>query len=314
MKLEPASTDEGKRLDVWLDGRLPDLSRSRIQALIKAGNITVDGNKTTPHRKVHTGMQVEVNIPPPADTALTPEPIPLDILHEDDDIIVINKPAGLVVHPAAGHASGTLVNALLHHCPDIEGIGGEKRPGIVHRLDKDTSGVMITARNDAAMAGITAQFRGNTVHKEYLAVVRGVPDPSSDTIRTLIGRSKHDRKRMSARPPSGREAVTHYETLENFADSALLKVTIETGRTHQIRVHMTHIGHPVLGDKQYEGKKGSGFRAQGSGIEKPLRIPRQMLHAHLLALNHPTTEEPMEFSAPLPPDMQTVLNTLRTND
>ncbi|MFC1462969.1 RluA family pseudouridine synthase [Verrucomicrobiota bacterium] len=310
MNFEATTADEGKRLDVWLDGQLPDLSRSRIQALIKSGHITVDGRKSTAHRKVHPGMHVQVEVPPPTETALEPEPIPLDILHEDTDIIVINKPAGLVVHPAAGHSSGTLVNALLHHCPDIEGIGGERRPGIVHRLDKDTSGVMVVAKNDAAMAGITTQFKKNAVHKEYLAIVKGAPDPVTDTIRTLVGRSKHDRKKMSAHPPSGRNAVTHYETLETFAGCSLVKAIIETGRTHQIRVHMTHIGHPVLGDTQYGGKV-SGSRFQVSGREDPIRIPRQMLHAHKLELKHPRTNKPLAFTAPIPPDMQSLLAMLR---
>ena len=313
MNLEPTRADEGKRLDVWLDGRLPDLSRSRIQSLIRAGNITVDGNRTTPHRKIHAGMQVHIEIPPPADTTLTPEPIPLDILHEDTSIIVVNKPAGLVVHPAAGHSSGTLVNALLHHCPDLEGIGGEKRPGIVHRLDRDTSGAMVVARNDAAMANISGQFKDGRVHKEYLAIVHGIPDPGKDTVRTLIGRSRHDRKKMSARPPSGRNAVTHYETVETFTDYALVKATIETGRTHQIRVHMAHIRHPILGDRQYGGKKVSGFRFQVSGKEEPFGAPRQMLHAHILGLTHPTTGKNMTFTAPVPQDMQSLLDTLRSD-
>lgn len=312
MNIAPTPSDAGKRLDVWLDEQLPELSRSRIQALIREGHITVDGTGTTPHRKIRSGMAVSVEIPPPVNVDLVPEPIPLDILHEDRDTIVINKPAGLVVHPAAGHASGTLVNALLHHCPDIEGIGGEKRPGIVHRLDKDTSGVMIVAKNDAAMAAIMTQFKAGEVYKEYLALVRGIPAPAANTIETLIGRSKHDRKKMSARPPTGRNAVTHYETLETFTDCALVKAVIETGRTHQIRVHLAHIGHPVLGDRQYGGKC-SVFSVRCSGKEEPVSIPRQMLHAHILGLVHPTTEKNMQFTAPIPPDMQALQDTLRAS-
>lgn len=291
---------------MWLDCRLRDLSRSRIQALIRSGCITVDGGRTTPHHKVRPGMHVSVNIPPPTDTAIKPEPIPLNIIHEDSDIIVLDKPAGIVVHPAAGHNSGTLVNALLHHCPDILDIGGEKRPGIVHRLDKDTSGVMIVARNDAAMKGIMTQFRQSTVHKQYLAIVNGTPHPASGTIETLIGRSSHDRKKMSARPRTGRHAVTHYETIETFAGCSLVKATLETGRTHQIRVHMTHIGHPVLGDKQYGGSRRSTLTVQR------LTVPRQMLHAHKLGLIHPATGKSLTFTAPIPEDMQAILNTLRS--
>lgn len=303
MQIQASAPDAGCRLDVWLDRRLPGLSRSRIQSLIQAGRITVDGKPVRAHRRVTTGMTVRIRVPPPSPARPEPEDIPLDVLFEDGAILVVNKPAGLVVHPAAGHASGTLVNALLHRCADLAGIGGERRPGIVHRLDRDTSGALVVAKNDRAMAGLTAAFKAGAVRKEYLALVYGIPEPASGRIETRIGRSPHDRKKMSARPAggAGRRAVTHYEVLEAFAGAALVRVRIETGRTHQIRVHMAHVGHPVLGDRQYGGRR----RAAVPGVE------RQMLHAQLLAFRHPVSGRPMQFEAPLPDDLAGVLGVLR---
>jgi len=306
MKLTPTPDDIGLRLDVWLSRCLPGLSRSRVQSLLEAGHITAGGRVVRPRTKVVEGMQVEVEIPPAVPVTLAGENIPLAILHEDADIIVINKPAGLVVHPAAGHAAGTLVNALLYHCHDLAGIGGELRPGIVHRLDKDTSGVLVAAKNEQAMAGLVEQFRKGQVRKEYLAIVQGKPATASGTVKTLIGRSPRDRKKMSARPVSGRPAVTHYQVRETFGDVSLLKVRIETGRTHQIRVHLAHIGHPVVGDRQY----GRGGRRLG---ELPMPASRQMLHAEILAFRHPRTGRPLEFTAPLPDDMRRLLQALRSS-
>lgn len=294
---------DGLRLDVWLTQKAPSLSRSRIQALIGDGHVTADGHRVTPHSRVHRGMQVTVEIPPARPAGLQAEAIPLDVLHEDGDIIAVNKPPGLVVHPAAGHDSGTLVNALLHHCPDLAGIGGEQRPGIVHRLDKDTSGVLVVAKNDLAHRALVEQFKARSVRKEYRAAVHGVPSPAAGRIETAIGRSGHDRKRMSARPPVGRQAVSHYDVAEAFAGAALLRVRIETGRTHQIRVHMAHIGHPIVGDRQY----GSRTKDRDLGID----APRQMLHAATLSIRHPRTGRVLDLKAPLPRDMDDVLQCLR---
>jgi len=292
-------TDAGRRLDLWLEGYLPELSRSRIQSLIKSGCITADGHAVKAHTKVHAGMVALVDIPLPEPVELVPEDIPLDVLYEDSDLIVVNKAAGLVVHPAAGHAAGTLVHALLHRCRDLKGIGGELRPGIVHRLDKDTSGAMVAAKSEQAMDDLIRQFKAGTVEKEYLALVNGLPQPESGTIETLIGRSRHNRKKMTARPVTGRRALTDFHIEEVLGDVTLLKVRIRTGRTHQIRVHMSHIGHPVLGDKQYGGR--------GSAVS----APRQMLHARRLAFDHPDGGRRVECIAPLPNDMELVIEQAR---
>ena len=303
IRLIATAEDEKLRCDAWLAARLRDLSRSRIQALLKSGAITVDGRIVAAHDKVHAGQEAIVQPPAPRPMEDQPEAIPLSILHEDEDVLVIDKPPGLVVHPAAGHADGTLVNALLHHCQDLPGIGGERRPGIVHRLDKDTSGVMVIAKTEMAMARLIKQFSKGRVDKAYTAIVHGVPHPAAGTVETLIGRHPHDRKKMSVSTVSGRPAVTHYEAIEALGDFALLRVAIETGRTHQIRVHMAHIGHPVLGDAQY------GTRRRSRQPTVP--VPRQMLHATQLAFIHPQTRQRVEFEAPLPEDMLTVLAALR---
>lgn len=301
-KITAGPEDAGKRLDAWLAERLPDCSRARVQALIKAGCVGREGGAARPRTPVSPGMTVSVAIPPPEPCALRPEPIPLDVLHEDRDVVVVNKPPGLVVHPAAGHASGTLVNALLHHCGDLAGVGGELRPGIVQRLDKDTSGVMVVAKNDRAMEALVGQFKAGLVGKRYLAILRGVPRPAAGTVETLIGRSPHDRKKMSARVRSGRRAVTHYEVAEALGGFCLARVRIETGRTHQVRVHMAHLGYSVLGDRQY-GRQRTG--------EQLVSAPRQMLHAHRLSFRHPGSDRPVSFTAPLAPDMAAVLEALR---
>lgn len=302
--LRVAAGEEGIRTDVWLTRQLKELSRSRIKALIRSGHIALaDGRRIKEHRATRSGDALRVVIPPPEEAALRPEPIPLDILYEDADLIVVNKPAGLVVHPAAGHPSGTLVNALLHHCPDLAGIGGERRPGIVHRLDKDTSGALVAAKNEQAMAGLAAQFKARAVEKNYLAFVWGTPVPPAGAVETLIGRHAKDRKRMSANPRSGRPALTHYATLETFGGLSLLRVRIATGRTHQIRVHMAHLGHPVVGDRQY------GPRSRPA---LPCPVLRQMLHAEQLVLTHPATGRRLSIAAPLPADMEALQTALRT--
>jgi 23S rRNA pseudouridine1911/1915/1917 synthase len=288
----------GQRLDVWLEHRLPDCSRARVQSLIKTGCVTVDGARVKAHHKGRPGERVEVVLPAPAPALPAPQAIPLDVLFEDRHIIVVNKPPGLVVHPAVGHPDGTLVNALLHHCRDLAGVGGERRPGIVHRLDRDTSGALVAAKHDAAMQALVRQFRSGDVHKEYLAVVHGVPRPAAGTVETLIGRSRHDRKKMSAQPARGRRAVTHYRVTHVAGDFALLHLRIETGRTHQIRVHLAHVGYPIVGDATY-----------GRRRDLPTAV-RQMLHAWRLSFRHPATEEPATFTAPLPPDLLTVLAVL----
>ena len=294
------SAERGLRLDVWLERHLAGMSRSRIQSLIRSGHITVRDRPVKAHTKVSEGLEACVEIPAPAPARLTGEDIPLNILYEDADLIVVNKPVGMVVHPAAGHSTGTLVHALLNHCGDLGGVGGETRPGIVHRLDRDTSGAMVAAKNDLAMNELAKQFKKGRVHKEYLALVRGVPAPAAGTIETLIGRSRHDRKKMSARPSSGRTAITHYRLVKVFAGVSLLRVRIETGRTHQIRVHMAHIGHPVIGDPQYGGRRGAS----------PVWACRQMLHAEHLSFLHPRTGQAMDFHAPLPGDMEEMLSRL----
>ena len=287
------------RLDHWLAARLPDLSRARWQELIKEGHVRVNGQPKKPHYELRENDVVDYEIPPPQPTELVAQDIPLTILFEDSDILVLNKPPGLVVHPAPGHSDGTLVNALLHHCKDLQGIGGEQRPGIVHRLDRDTSGVLVIAKNETAMKRLAAQFKSREVRKQYAALVWGCPAPESGTIRTMIGRNPHDRKKMSAKPTSGRPAVTHYETVRKFPEASFLRIRIETGRTHQIRVHMAHIGHPVIGDTQY---------GRARKTNRPIHAARQMLHAEQLAFAHPITGKTLEFTAPIPGDMQTLLN------
>lgn len=305
------------RLDRWLAGELPDRSRSEIQRWIKEGRVWVDGVAAKASRKLEPGQVVRVSIPAtiPAESA-QPEAIPLDILYEDDDLIVINKPAGMVVHPSPGHASGTLVNAILHHCPDIEGVGGERRPGIVHRLDKETSGVMVAAKNDRALRDLQAQFKERTVYKEYLALVEGRLEPPAGRIDAPLGRHPNDRVRQAILPPDpvtgvsrGRRAVTEYHTLGVYSAPirggsaatglfTLVRVILHTGRTHQIRVHFAWRKHPVVGDTLY------GYKRQR------LDLQRQFLHAHKLGLRLPGDGGWREFTAPLPPDLQAVLDYL----
>ena len=288
----------GDRLDAWLNTQMADLSRSRLQGLIKAGRVRVNDTTVKPNYSVREGDTIVINIPEPVAIELEAEDIPLAILYEDTDVIVINKAPDMVIHPAPGTRSGTLVNALLHHCEDLRGIGGELRPGIVHRLDKDTSGVIIVAKNEPALNHLANQFRDRTTQKQYLAIVHGQPRPESGTIEAPIGRHPVHRKKMSVREDDGRYALSHYQTVEKFPQHSLLQVEIKTGRTHQIRVHLAHLGHPILGDAVY-GKKGGDLAS------------RQMLHAYQLEIAHPHTNERMNFVADPPPDMQKVLRQLR---
>lgn len=294
--------EPGNRLDAWLAEAQPAHSRARWQALIKEGLVTVNDAAVKPNLKLRTGDRVQWTIPEPVSSEVLPEDIPLNILYEDQYIIVINKPADLVVHPAAGNADGTLVNALLHHCRDLAGIGGEKRPGIVHRLDKDTSGVMVVAKTEQAMTELARQFKARETEKEYMAIVRGVPSPPAGRIETTIGRHLIHRKKMAVNMKHGRSAVSNYTVIEKLKNAALVRVRIETGRTHQIRVHMAFLKHPILGDKLYA-------RPQPSD---PLWPDRQMLHAAKLSFAHPNTHERLCFAPPLPDDMETVLKKLRS--
>lgn len=298
---------EAGRLDTVLTRARTELSRARWQQEIKADRVTVNGLPGRCKMRVGPGDVIDWSRPPPTPVETAPEDIPLEILFEDRDLIALNKPPGLVVHPAPGHPGGTLVNALLHHCPDLPGIGGEQRPGIVHRLDRDTSGVMVVAKNDGALHALAHQFKDRTTRKEYLALAWGTPRPASGTIHTHIGRSDRDRKKMAAfagtpagGEPRGKEAVTHFTVVEALGPASLLRLRIETGRTHQIRVHLAHIRHPVVGDTVYG-------RARAE-----LPAPRQMLHAERLTLTHPRTREAMTFVAPLPADFTALINRLKS--
>jgi 23S rRNA pseudouridine1911/1915/1917 synthase len=242
---------------------------------------------------------VEVEVPDPEPLEVKPEPIPLSIVYEDECLIVIDKPPGMVVHPAPGHSGGTLVNALLHHCDDLAGIGGVERPGIVHRLDKDTSGLIVAAKTDASMQSLTQQFKERDIHKVYLALAKGNFDSKTGTIDVPIGRHKTHRKKMSTHTSAGREAQTQYEVIRQLDGYAYLQLFPRTGRTHQLRVHLASIGHPILGDRLYGGTLGPGLP----------QIARQALHAHQLELTHPTTGKLLQFQSPLPPDMVSLLST-----
>ena len=290
----------GHRLDIWLSTQQPELSRARWQSLLKEGLVLVNGAAQKANYTTRTGDKISYTIPEAKPTELIAENIPLTIIYEDADILVMNKPAGIVVHPAPGHASGTLVNALIHHCKDLAGIGGELRPGIVHRLDKDTSGLLVIAKNEAAMKNLVDQFKHRNVKKEYLALIWGCPKPERGTIKTLIGRSETNRKKMSAKVKHGREAVTHYEVIEKMESASLVRLRIETGRTHQIRVHMAFKNHPVVGDTLY-------------GRARSFEATRQMLHAAELRFNHPRTGKELVFSALMPDDMLTACNALRSS-
>ena len=293
--------EDAGRLDHFLTGRIPDFSRSRLQNIIRDGRVTVDGapaHKTG--QAVESGMQIEIDLPPAQPAAIQPEPIPLDVVFENADLLVVDKPAGMVVHPSAGHMSGTLVNAALAHAPDMAGIGGEIRPGVVHRLDKDTSGLILLAKNDRTHRFLQAQFRDRSVEKAYLALVDGRPPTIVGRVEAAIGRDNHNRKRMSVVSPNrGREAVTEYRTLEEFADHTLLEAHPVTGRTHQIRVHLAFIGCPVAGDTIYGNKK------------RTLKIKRHFLHAVRIRVRLPGEKEPRLFDAPLPVNLANLLDDLR---
>jgi len=294
----------GERLDAHLAGRLPDLSRSRIARLIAGGAVRLNGRSARKSERVEAGDIIELRVPDPEPSSVLPEPIPLDLLYEDRDLLVVNKPAGLVVHPAPGHRTGTLVNALLHHVDDLSGIGGVKRPGIVHRLDKDTSGLMIVAKHDRAHARLAAALKRRRIHRGYLVACWGHLQNDRCMVDAPVGRSRRDRKRMAV-VDEGRRAVTRFERVERWSAADLLGAELETGRTHQIRVHLEHIGHPVVGDEVYGGGGARGISGTGRVWARELerRVPRQFLHAHRLEFRHPRTGERLELVCPLPPDL-----------
>lgn len=297
----------GLRLDRALAELLPDLSRERIKALIVEGQIVSGGRSLNPSMKVAVGQDYSITLPAPVALDAVAQDIPLDIVHEDADLIVVDKPAGLVVHPAAGNLDGTLVNALLHHCDgQLSGIGGVARPGIVHRIDKDTSGLLVVAKSDKAHEGLARQFKDHSIDRLYAAIVYGIPTPGSGTVDAWIGRSDADRKKMAVhREGRGKHAVTHYRVMERLRGAAMVECRLETGRTHQVRVHMAHLGHPLIGDPVY-GRDRKGFKS----ILETLDFKRQALHAKRLGFIHPVTEEPLAFDSPLPADMQELLSEL----
>ena len=307
------AADHNRRLDAVVAAHLPDCSRSLAANLIAGRHILVDNQPQKPAYRVKSGDQISVQIPEPAPAEFHPEPIPIHILYQDNDIVVLNKQPGLVVHPAPGHSSGTLVNALLYHCPDLEGIGGEVRPGIVHRLDKDTSGTMVVAKNAAALDSLAKQFKDRSVQKKYLALVYGEFTKKKGTIELPIGRHPVHRKQMSTTTRKGRDAVTSWKVLKEFSGIALLEVILQTGRTHQIRVHCAAMDHPIVGDPTYRPRKlfkNIGLKAASlpAGIIDHLKsIPRQMLHAGTLGFHHPRTNAFIAFESPLPDDMAQLL-------
>ena len=298
-ELTAATEHAGVRLDAFLsvDGAL---TRSQAARLIAEGRVRVNGKPAAKSARLSGGETVTVDVPQLRETALPPQDIPLDVVYEDDDVIVVNKPTGLVVHPAPGHPDGTLVNALLHHCGDsLSGIGGEKRPGIVHRIDRDTSGLIIAAKNDAAHLALSAQLKDHSLSRTYECLVTGNMKQDSGTVDAPIGRSSADRKKMAV-VPTGRRAVTHWEVVARYPGVTHLRCRLETGRTHQIRVHMAYIGHPILGDTVY-------------GAKKPVPgLTGQCLHATGLRFIHPRTGEPVELHCPLPPEFIAMLQKLQS--
>ena len=304
----------GKRLDRFLMGTIEGVSRTYLQKLIRDGAVTVnDKVSKQPSYTLRSGDRVCLTIPNsrPLET-LQPESIPLDILYEDNHLIVLNKPAGMLVHPASSVNVGTLVNALLAHCTDLSGIGGVERPGIVHRLDKDTSGVLVVAKTDVVHRELSEQFEKHTITRQYVAVVCSIPAEVTGTIDAQIARSRRDRRRMTTVENNGRRAVTHYQVLESYHKFSLIQLTLETGRLHQIRVHMQHIGHPVAGDTIYGGEQRALNNADTLPVKHALiQLKRQALHARTLQFEHPVTHERMIFSAPKPADMQRLVDALR---
>lgn len=300
----------GLRLDRALGDLFPTYSRNFLANLVTDGHVRVDGTTARKvSQRVEAGQRLQIEVPPAAPSTMPSQDLPLTVLHEDADIVVVDKPAGLVVHPAAGHSDSTLVNALLFHVKDLSGVGGELRPGIVHRLDKDTSGVMVIAKNDEAHRALTANWNTERVRKEYLALVYGTPSEEQGTIDAPIRRDPRDRKRMAV-VAGGRRAITDYEVIERLRHTSLVRCRLRTGRTHQIRVHLKHRGHPIVGDPVYSGPQWRGI--PDKRVQKLLSsLERQMLHAAKITFTHPRTGETMTFEAPLPRDFADVLSGLR---
>ncbi|CAG7621110.1 Ribosomal large subunit pseudouridine synthase D [Paenibacillus allorhizosphaerae] len=297
-----AAEEAGERIDKFLAESLDDsISRTQIQQWIKDGCVTVGDRTVKPNYKLPEGERLILVMPEPEMLELTPEPISIDVVYEDADVIVVNKPRGLVVHPAPGHYSGTLVNALLYHCKDLSGINGIVRPGIVHRIDKDTSGLLMAAKNDLAHNALSEQLKAHTVNRKYIALVHGNVPHDNGTVDAPIGRDPKDRKLFTVTDKNSKHAVTHFVVMERFGDYTLVELKLETGRTHQIRVHMKFIGHPLVGDPQYGPAKNKGIAMEG-----------QALHAAVLGFEHPRTGEHLSFEAPLPDDMVRLLEVLKT--
>jgi len=299
-KVDSAWSD--KRLDQYLSNIQKEISRSRLKRLIEQEKVSVNGAPVRAKYKVKPGDIITIHVPDPTPLDLLAERIPLHIVYEDESLVVVDKSAGMVVHPAPGHGAGTLVNALLHHCPDLTGIGGVERPGIVHRLDKDTSGLVLVAKTDRAHRSLAKQFKQRTIKKVYLALVRGIVPAQTGVIDLPIGRHKIHRKKMAPQREGGREAATAYEVISRHPHFTYLRLFPKTGRTHQIRVHVASLGHPVLGDKTYGGKLD----------EKHMKMPRQALHAHRLEIIHPVSGKPQVFISSLPSDMENYLRSHKT--
>lgn len=295
-----AEDNARERIDKYVTEAMEDeISRSQVQLWISSGHVVVNGAPVKANYKLNEGDKVTVTVPEPEVTDLIAQDIPIEVAYEDSDVIVVNKVRGMVVHPAVGHPSGTLVNALMYHCKDLSGINGEIRPGIVHRIDKDTSGLIMAAKNDASHASLSAQLKEHSVTRRYIAVVHGNLSHDKGTVDAPIGRDPHDRKLYTVTEKNSKRSVTHFTVLERFGDCTLLELQLETGRTHQIRVHMKFIGHPLVGDPIYGRSKGTTMNGQA-------------LHAAVLGFVHPSTGEYKEFSAPIPADMEELLYTLRS--
>jgi 23S rRNA pseudouridine1911/1915/1917 synthase len=304
----------GERLDTFIAGCIDHCSRSHAALLIRHGFVQVNGQSCKAGYRVKINDAITASLPPPVSGDLVAEPLPLDILFEDPDLLIINKPADLVMHPAAGHSSGTLVHGILYHCPNLEGIGMEKRPGIVHRLDKDTSGIVLVAKNGRAHQELSRQFKTRSIQKHYLTLVAGSPKSMQGRIDMPVGRHPVERKKMSTRSKRGREALTLWRVRERYTAATLLDVELKTGRTHQIRVHCQAMGFPIVGDSTY-GWKGAlkKIAAGNAALQTALKdVKRQMLHAYRLGFNHPVDGRPLSFEAPLPKDMATLLDQLRS--
>ncbi|GAB7028077.1 RluA family pseudouridine synthase [Geotalea toluenoxydans] len=310
IELTVPENTEAERLDSYIARTVETLTRAAVQRLMESGMITVNGMPPKPSLKLKGGEQLKIAVPPPVEAGPAPENIPLEILYEDRDLVVVNKDAGMVVHPGAGNSGGTLVNALLGHCTDLSGIGGELRPGIVHRIDKDTSGILVVAKNDASHLALSEQFREHSIKRIYIAIVYGSPKTDSGRLESIIGRHPVDRKRMSGKARHGKHAVTHWRVIGRYPGMCLIRLRLETGRTHQIRVHLSEAGHPLVGDEVYGG--GARLDSVKDPVLRRLvrELGRQALHAKTLGFVHPSTKEYLEFDTDLPQDMATIVEHL----